>query len=358
MTANVPILAPAVDRMTGQARLLAAARRSPVDATPVWFMRQAGGSLPRYLTLRERHSVEAIARTPELCAEVSLMPVEAYGVDGAVMFADIMLPVAAMGVELGLTSAGPVIASPIRSATDVERLRPLDPEADVRFILEAIAIVRHELAGRAALIGLTGGPFTLACYLIEGGPSRDQAVAKAFMHREPDAWVALMDRLTVALSAYVEAQVRAGAELIQVFDSWAGTLGPADYVRFAFPYSRRVLEAAGAVPTIHFGVGTAGILDQMASAGGDIIGIDARQSLAEAWLRLDADRAIQGNLEPARLLAGWPVIEAGARAVLDEAGGQLGHIFNLGHAAPRETDPVLLRELVSFVHSATTRQTP
>ena len=358
MTAHAPGLASAADRMTGQARLLAAARRSPVDATPVWFMRQAGGSLPGYLALRKRHSVEAISRTPELCAEVSLMPAEAYGVDGAVMFADIMLPVAAMGVEVSLTSAGPVIASPIRSATDVEHLRALDPEADVGFILEAIAIVRRELAGRAALIGLTGGPFTLACYLIEGGPSRDQATAKAFMHREPTAWAALLDRLTVALSAYVEAQVRAGAELIQVFDSWAGTLGPADYVQFAQPYSTRVLAAAGAVPTIHFGVGTAGILDHFAAAGGNVIGIDARQSLAESWQRLEADQAIQGNLEPARLLAGWPAVEAGARATLDEARGRPGHIFNLGHAMPRETDPGLLRELVSFVHSATTRQSP
>ena len=356
MSPEVATTRSTVAPMTGQDRLLAAARRQAVDATPIWFMRQAGGSLPRYLTLRERYSVEGIARTPELCAEVSLMPVEAYGVDGAVMFADIMLPVAAMGVDLELTSAGPVIASPVRSAADIERLRPLDPEADLGFILEAIGIVRSALADRAALIGIAGGPFTLACYLIEGGPSRDQALAKAFMYREPAAWTALMDRLTDALCVYVAAQIRAGAQLIQVFDSWAGTLGPADYVRFAQPYAARVLAAGREVPTIHFGVGTAGILDQLAVAGGEVIGIDARQSLSEAWARVGPDRAIQGNLEPARLLAGWTAVEEGTRAVLAEVAGRPGHIFNLGHAAPRETDPGLLRELVSFVHEITRRE--
>lgn len=355
MTIDLSITMPAVLPMTGEARLLAAARRQPVDMTPIWFMRQAGGSLPRYLALREQHSVEEISRTPELCAEVSLMPVEAYGVDGAVVFADIMLPVAAMGVELELTGAGPVIASPIRSAADVARLRPLELEADLASVLEAIAIMRHELAARAALIGIAGGPFTLACYLIEGRPSRDQAVAKAFMYREPTAWAALMDQLTDGLCTYIAAQVRAGAQLIQVFDSWAGSLGPADYVRFAQPYAARVLAAGGDVPTIHFGASTAGILDRLAETGGDVIGIDSRQSLAEAWRRIGSDRAIQGNLDPVRLMAGWPVVAAGARAVLAEAHGQPGHIFNLGHAAPRETDPGLLRELVSFVHETSTR---
>ena len=342
--------------MIGQDRLLAAARRQAVDATPIWFMRQAGGSLPRYLTLRERYSVEEIARTPDLCAEVSVMPVEAYGVDGAVMFADIMLPVAAMGVDLELTSAGPIIASPIRSATDVARLRQLDPETDLGPMLEAIRNVRRELAGRAALIGIAGGPFTLACYLIEGGPSRDQARAKAFMYREPAAWAALMDRLTDALCVYVVAQIRAGAQLIQVFDSWVGTLGAADYVRFAQPYTARVLAAGSEVPTIHFGVGTAAILEQLAAAGGDVIGIDSRQSLRQAWARVGPDRGIQGNLEPARLLAGWSVVEEGTRAVLAEVDGRPGHIFNLGHAAPRETDPGLLRELVAFVHEISSRE--
>ena len=342
--------------MIGQDRLLAAARRQAVDATPIWFMRQAGGSLPRYLTLRERYSVEEIARTPDLCAEVSVMPVEAYGVDGAVMFADIMLPVAAMGVDLELTSAGPIIASPIRSAADVARLRQLDPETDLGPMLEAIRNVRRELAGRAALIGIAGGPFTLACYLIEGGPSRDQARAKAFMYREPAAWATLMDRLTDALCEYVVAQIGAGAQLIQVFDSWVGTLGAADYVRFAQPYTARVLAAGTEVPTIHFGVGTAAILEQLAAAGGDVIGIDSRQSLRQAWARVGPDRGIQGNLEPARLLAGWPVVEEGTRAVLAEVDGRPGHIFNLGHAAPRETDPGLLRELVAFVHEISSRE--
>lgn len=342
--------------MIGQDRLLAAARRQAVDATPIWFMRQAGGSLPRYLTLRERYSVEEIARTPDLCAEVSVMPVEAYGVDGAVMFADIMLPVAAMGVDLELTSAGPIIASPIRSAADVARLRQLDPETDLGPMLEAIRHVRRELDGRAALIGIAGGPFTLACYLIEGGPSRDQALAKAFMYREPAAWATLMDRLTDALCEYVVAQIRAGAQLIQVFDSWVGTLGAADYVRFAQPYTARVLAAGREVPTIHFGVGTAAILEQLAAAGGDVIGIDSRQSLRQAWARVGPDRGIQGNLEPTRLLAGWPVVEEGTRAVLAEVDGRPGHIFNLGHAAPRETDPGLLRELVAFVHEISRRE--
>jgi uroporphyrinogen decarboxylase len=342
-----------LDRMTGEARLLAAARLEPTDATPVWFMRQAGGSLPRYLAIRERHSVEEIARTPELCAEVSLLPVEALGVDGAVMFADIMLPVAAMGVELALQSTGPVIARPIRNAADIERLRPIDPEADLRFTLDAIRLVRADLHERAALIGICGGPFTLACYLIEGGPSRDQHVARSFMHREHAAWAELLTRLTDALAGYVAAQVRAGAQLIQVFDSWAGAIGPADYVRFAQPYAAKVLAAAKGVPTIHFGLGTAGILEELAGAGGDVIGIDSRQSLAAAWARIGPRRGVQGNLDPARIAASWDATKEGATAVLDEAAGRRGHVFNLGHAAARDTDPGLLRALASFVHDAT-----
>ncbi|MHB8460635.1 MAG: uroporphyrinogen decarboxylase [Candidatus Limnocylindrales bacterium] len=341
--------------MSGAERLVAASRREPVDRTPVWFMRQAGGSLPAYLALRERRSVEEIATTPELCAQVSLMPVDAYGVDGAVMFADIMLPVAAMGIELELTPAGPVVAAPIRTPDDVARLHPIDAETDLRPILEAIRLVRHDVGDRAAVIGIVGGPFTLASYLIEGGPSRDKLVAKAFMYREPVAFAALLRRLTDALVGYVAAQVRAGARIVQVFDSWAGTLGPADYVERVAPSTAELFAAAAGVPTIHFVAGSAGILDHVAATGGDVISIDAGQSLAAAWARLGDRRGVQGNLDPARLLAGWAVVEAGARTVLDEAGDRPGHVFNLGHAIPRGTDPGILRDLASFVHEQTPR---
>jgi len=346
--------------MTGGERILAACRREPVDRTPVWFMRQAGGSLPGYLAMREARSVEEIATTPELCAEVSLMPVDAYGVDGAVMFADIMLPLTPMGVDLELTTAGPIIAAPIRSAADVERLRPIEAETDLRFLLDAIGIVGRELGDRAAVIGIVGGPFTLASYLIEGGPSRDKLVAKAFMYREPTAFAALIRRLTDALVGYVAAQVRAGARIVQVFDSWAGTLGPAAYSTLVAPATGELFAAAfaSAVPSIHFVAGSAGILDEVAAAGGDVISIDAGQSLACAWERLGPGHGVQGNLDPARLLAGWPAIEVGARAVLDEAAGRPGHIFNLGHAIPRGTDPGILRDLAAYVHDASVHGAP
>jgi len=341
---------PAAAPMTGAERMLAACRGEAVDTTPVWFMRQAGGSLPRYLALRERHSVESIARTPDLCAEVSLMPVEAYGVDGAVLFADIMLPLAAMGIELELTSAGPVIAAPIRSAADVSRLHPIEPESELAFILEAIAMVRGALSGRAAVIGIVGAPFTLACYLIEGGPSRDQLVAKAFMYREPAAWHDLMTRLTEVLAACAGAQVRAGAQVVQVFDSWAGALGPVEYARFVAPYSSVVLAAIRGAPSVHFAAHSAGLLEALADAGGDVIGVDAGQSIARARERLGPGRPVQGNLDPARLQGGWAAVEDGTRRVLAEIGGAPGHVFNLGHAAPRGTDPGILRELAEFVH--------
>jgi uroporphyrinogen decarboxylase len=278
------------------------------------------------------------------------MPVEAYGVDGAVMFADIMLPLAAMGIELELTSAGPVIAAPIRSAADVSRLHPIDPAVDIAFILEAIATVRRELSGRAAVIGIVGAPFTLACYLIEGGPSRDQLVAKAFMYREPAAWHDLMTRLSAVLAAYAGAQVEAGAQVVQVFDSWAGAMGPVEYALLAAPYSKAVLQAIRGAPSIHFAAHSAGILEALADAGGDVIGVDAGQSLARARERLGPGRAVQGNLDPARLNGGWAAVEDGTRRVLGEIGGAPGHVFNLGHAAPRGTDPGILRELAAFVH--------
>jgi uroporphyrinogen decarboxylase len=336
-------------------RFLRACRREPVDATPVWFMRQAGRSFAAYRSLRERYGILELAKTPELCAEVSLMPVRELGVDAAVLFADIMLPLEPMGVGLRIEpEVGPIIDRPIRSAADVAALREFDP-AEVSFTLDAIGIVRRDLEGQAGVIGFSGAPYTLACYLIEGRPSRDYAVAKAFMYREPEAWHDLMGRLSTMVVAYLQAQVEAGAEVVQLFDSWVGGLGPADYLSFVQPHVRRIFAALDDVPTIHFGTGTAALLEPMADAGGDVIGIDHRVSLADAWRRVGPDRGIQGNLDAARIVAGWEATEAGARAVLAEADGRPGHVFNLGHGVLPETDTTLLRRLVDFVHEQTAR---
>jgi uroporphyrinogen decarboxylase len=336
-------------------RFLRACRREPVDATPVWFMRQAGRSFAAYRSLRERYGILQLAKTPELCAEVTLMPVRELGVDAAVLFADIMLPLEPMGVDLRIEpEVGPIIDRPIRSAADVAALRRFDPD-EVWFTLDAIRLIRRELDGKTAVIGFSGAPFTLACYLIEGRPSRDYAIAKAFMYREPEAWNDLMERLSAMVVVYLRAQVEAGAQVVQVFDSWVGGLGPADYAALVQPHVRRIFAALDGVPTIHFGTGTAALLELMAEAGGDVIGIDHRVSLADAWRRIGPDRGIQGNLDAARALAGWEATEAGARTVLAEANGRPGHVFNLGHGVLPETDTAILRRLVDFVHEQTAR---
>lgn len=343
--------------MTGAERLLAACRCGPVDATPVWFMRQSGGSLPAYLALRERHSVIEIARTPALCAEVTVGAAEALGTDGAVMFADILLPVEAMGVGLELTATGPVIDRPIRSADNLARLRRVDAEADLGFVLEAIGLVRSSLGDRVAVVGICGGPFTLAAYLIEGGPSRDHLAAKRVAFGAPALWTALLDRLTDVSVDYVRAQAAAGAQVIQVFDSWAGALGPADYDRLVAPWTARILAAirsAGA-SAIHFAASGAALLERLA-VGADVVSVDHGQSLAEARLRLGPSVAAQGNLDPARLVAGWAATADGVEAVLASAGSTPGHVFNTGHAVPRETDPAVLRDVVSLVHERTAVQ--
>jgi uroporphyrinogen decarboxylase len=336
-------------------RFVRACRGEPVDATPVWFMRQAGRSFSAYRTLRERYGILELAKTPELCAEVTLMPVRELGVDAAVMFADIMLPLEPMGVGLRIEpEVGPIIDHPIRSAADVAALRPFDP-GDVSFTLDAIRLVRRDLDGRAGVIGFSGAPFTLACYLIEGRPSRDFAVAKAFMYREPEAWHDLMKRLSTMVAVYLRAQIDAGADVVQLFDSWVGGLGPADYRTFVQPHVRRIFAAVQGVPTIHFGTGTASLLELLADAGGDVIGLDHRVSLADAWRRIGEGRGVQGNLDSARLLAGWEATRDGARAVLDEAAGRPGHVFNLGHGVLPQTDTELLRRLVDLVHEQTAR---
>ena len=338
--------------------LVRAARREQVERTPVWFMRQAGRSLPEYRRIRERHGLFEIVGQPELCAEVTLQPVRAHGVDAAVMFTDIMFPVLGMGVEVELVeSVGPVVARPVRDAADVERLRIPDPEEAVPAILEAVRLVRAELPPEKAVIGFCGGPFTVAGYLIEGRPSRDFLAVKTLMYREPQVWHALMEKLTDTFAAYVAAKARAGADVIQVFDSWVGALSPADYEEYAAPYSARILAAVD-VPTIHFGTGTAGLLGQMAAAGGDVIGLDWRIELDRGWAEVGEERGVQGNLDPAALLGPAERMEAAALDVLHRAGGRPGHIFNLGHGVLPETDPDDLRRLVELVHEHTAAEVP
>ena len=333
--------------------LVRAARREPVEHTPVWFMRQAGRSLPEYREIRRGRSLFDVVREPDLCAEVTLQPVRRHDVDAAVMFADIMLPVLGMGVDVDLVeNVGPVVARPVETLADVERLRVPEPDESVPFVLDAVRIVRRELRGDQALVGFCGGPFTVAGYLVEGKPSRDFLKVKTLMYRQPAAWHALADRLSDTFARYVRAQADAGADVIQLFDSWIGALSPGDYAEFVAPYSARIL-AAVEVPTIHFGTGTASLLRDMAAAGGDVIGLDWRIPLDRGWDEIGEGLGVQGNLDPAVLLAPWERIEAAAREVLERAGGRRGHIFNLGHGVLPETNPDDLGRLVELVHEAT-----
>ena len=315
-------------------------------------MRQAGRSLPEYRVIRERHSFWEVASTPELCAEVTLQPVRRHGVDAAVMFADIMTPVLGMGLHVELVEGvGPVVESPVRSLAAVEALRIPDPDEAFAPLLEAIRIVRGELADERSVVGFCGGPFTVAGYLVEGKPSRDFQLVKELMYREPQVWHALMERLAECFAAYVAAQVRAGVDVVQLFDSWVGVLSPADYEEFVAPSSARVLAGAD-VPTIHFGTGTTALLPAMARAGGDVIGLDWRLPLDEGWAVVGEERAVQGNLDPAVLLGPWDRIEDAARDVLARAGGRPGHIFNLGHGVLPRTDAQVLTRLAELVREA------
>ncbi|TMK33090.1 MAG: uroporphyrinogen decarboxylase [Actinobacteria bacterium] len=333
--------------------LVRACRREPVERTPVWFMRQAGRSLPQYREVRKRYGLFDIVRRPELCAEVTLQPVEAHGVDAAVMFTDIMFPVVGMGVDVELVeNVGPVISQPIATRADVDRLRVTEPEESAPFILEAVRLVREQLAPERAVIGFCGGPFTVAGYLIEGKPTGDFANVKTMMYREPAVWHTLMEKLADQFTRYVNGKVRAGADVIQVFDSWVGALSPSDYEEFVAPYSARILRSVEA-PTIHFGTGTTALLVDMAEAGGDVIGLDWRIALDRGWALVGDDRGVQGNLDPAVLLGPWERTEAATRDILDRAAGRPGHVFNLGHGVVPDTDPAVLRRLTEYVHEAT-----
>ena len=334
-------------------RILRALRREPVDRTPVWFMRQAGRYLPEYRELRGDRDILEAVREPELVVELTMQPLRRMSLDAAIVFSDIMAPLQAVGVPVRIApGTGPVVEAPVRSAGDVERLRPLEPEVDEPYALEAIRLLRKELS--VPLIGFAGAPFTLASYLIEGGPSRDLVRTKALMHAEPSTWSALMDALVAIVRPHLLAQAAAGAQALQLFDSWVGTLAPDDYERHVRPWVARVLEDLP-VPSIHFGVGTGELLRSMAAAGGDAIGVDWRVSLDAAWGRIGTDRAIQGNLDPAVLGAPWEVVERTARDVLERAGGRDGHVFNLGHGVLPGTPVENLQRLVDLVHEETAR---
>src|SRR5918995_389307 len=302
-------------------------------------MRQAGRSLPEYRELRKRFGLFEVCREPELCAEVTLQPVRAHGVDAAVLFADIMLPVLGMGVDVELVeSVGPVVAEPVESAEDVSRLRIPEPEESVSFVLETISLVRGELSAEKAVIGFAGGPFTVAGYLIEGKPTRDFMRTKRCMYGAPDVWHALMDKLADTFALYLRAQVGAGVDVVQLFDSWVGALSVDDYREFVAPYSTRVLEAVD-VPTIHFGTGTAHLLADMAAVGGDVIGLDWRIPIERGWEIVGPEKGVQGNLDPALLLGPWERVEAATEQILAAVGGRPGHIFNLGHGVLPDTGP-------------------
>jgi uroporphyrinogen decarboxylase len=315
-------------------------------------MRQAGRVLPEYRAMRERWSLIDICRAPELCAEVTLQPMRRMPLDAAVMFADIMLPLVGVGIELELVdNVGPVIRDPIRDRAGVRALRPIDPAADVPFVLETIELVQRELGPERALIGFSGAPFTLASYLIEGKPSREFGLTKTLMYAEPALWHELMERLTSIMIEYLRAQVSAGIDAMQLFDSWVGALSPEDYAEYVEPYSRRIFGALApaGLPMIHFGTNTAGLLDLMKTDGATVIGVDWRLPLDDAWERVGFHLGIQGNLDPAALLAPASIMEAKALDVLRRAAGRPGHIFNLGHGLLPSTPLDNVVRLVDFV---------
>jgi uroporphyrinogen decarboxylase len=329
-----------------------ACRGLPHDRVPVWFMRQAGRALAEYRAIRREHTFEEVVHTPELAAEVTLQPVRRYGVDAAILFSDIVTPVQALGMGVEIKpGVGPVVDQPIRSAADLVRLRPLDPEADLGFVLDTVSILVDELT--VPLIGFAGAPFTVASYLIEGGPSKSYTRTKAMMYAEEATWHRLLERLADITIASLTAQVGRGASAVQLFDSWAGALHPTDYDRFVLPHSRRILDEVGAlgVPRIHFGVATGELLGAMAADGAaDVVGVDWRVPLADARRRIPTGTGMQGNLEPAVCLGPWDGVEARVRDVLDAADGAVDHVFNLGHGVLPATDPAVLERVVDLVH--------
>jgi len=365
-----------IDLIPSNDRFLKACRREEVDRTPVWFMRQAGRYMPEYRAVRARHSLLEIVKTPELAVEVTLQPIRAFELDAAIIFADLLPPLEGMGLQLTYEKGeGPVIHNPLRTPADIAALRVPDSRESVGYTLDAIRLAKRELADRVPLIGFAGAPFTLASYAIEGGSSRDYRRTKQLMHAQPDAWHLLMSKLSAMVSDYALAQIAAGVDAVQLFDSWAGALAPDDYAEHVLPYVQQCVAAikgqeprtenrepsvglAGSrfsvlgspAPVIYFGTDMSGMLPLLRQTGADVIGVDWRIQLDDAWAQLGPGLAVQGNLDPMTLFASWPRIEQRAAAILDRAAGRPGHIFNLGHGILTETPVDHVARLAEFVH--------
>jgi len=341
-------------------RFLQACRRQPVDATPVWFMRQAGRYMAEYRALREQHGLLEICREPDLATEVTLQPLRRIEVDAAILFSDLLIPLAPLGLPFDFVGGeGPRLERPLSTAADIDALRRFEPRDELGFVLQAIRQIQRELNGQLPLIGFAGAPFTLASYAIEGGHSNSFAKTKALMFGHPDAWHRLCGTLAELVGEYLVAQIEAGVDVVQVFDSWVGALSAADYREFALPHSRRIFEIVGSrAPTIHFGTGTAMMLDVMREAGGDVIGADWRIPIDEAWDRIGHDRAIQGNLDPTTLLGPVARMCRQVDDIIERVGGRSGHIFNLGHGILPTTPLEHVQMLASYVHRVTARPLP
>ena len=341
-----------------KSRFLRACYRMPVDATPVWFMRQAGRYMEEYRAIREKLTLLEMVERPEVAAEVTLQPVKAHGVDAAILFADILLPVEPMGFNLEFVKGkGPQIHNPFRGEDDLKRMQSITAKTDLSHVMEAIKILRQELSEQVALIGFSGAPFTVASYIIEGGPSKEYHHVKSLMYAYPEVWKQFMENVTVALTDYLVSQIDAGAQAVQVFDSWVGVLSPNDYEHYAMPYSRKMIRAAKAknVPVIHFGTNTTTLLPLMKEAGSDVVGLDWRIDLDKGWEILGEDIAVQGNMDPMALFAPEDVLAQKVKDVLDRAGGKAGHIFNIGHGISKFTDPNNVKKVVEMVHEWTAR---
>ena len=339
-------------------RFLKACRRQPVDCTPVWFMRQAGRYMSEYRAVRSKHSLIEICHTTELAVEVTLQPIDRFDLDAAILFSDLLIPLQPMGFGLEYREGeGPVIDNPVTSARDVEKLRSYTPAEELSFVLEAIRLLRRELETRVPLIGFAGAPFTLASYVIEGGSSRSFQKTKSLMYSEPETWHALASKLASLVRDYLVAQIEAGAQAVQLFDSWVGALSPEDYREFVLPHSQKLLSGVSeaGVPVIHFGTGTAGLLKLLREAGGDVIGLDWRIHLDEGWDVLGDDVAVQGNLEPMLLFAPIDTVRRRADEILRRAGRRPGHIFNLGHGILPGTPVDTVEALVDHVHTSSKR---